>query len=61
MRNSKAKLLKRIHLSHRAGWLSDPDQGLGYKALKRLYGNGVPLGLIMYTPRHELTRQGNWS
>mgnify|MGYP001082085173 CR=1 FL=1 len=61
MRNSKAKLLKRIHCSHMAGNLSSPDKDLSYKALKQLYGKGVPYGLAMFTPRHELVRQGNWS
>ncbi len=58
MRNSKAKLLKRISLTE---IVCSPDKGLSYKDMKRKYGKGVNMGCIMYTPRHELVRQGNWA
>ena len=60
MRNAKARLLKRIHRSIVGGNLTSDSKDMCYKDLKRKYGKGVPLGMIMFTPRHELVRQGNW-
>lgn len=57
MRNSKAKLLKRIQLTE---FVCSPDRDLSYKDMKRKYSKGVPLRFIIFTPRCELVRQGNW-
>ena len=60
MRNSKAKTLRRIYLTYRAKNMTGPDKDLSYNQLKCKFRKGVPLGLTMLTPRHELVRQGNW-